>query len=106
MPGDPIDMKAFVYKRKFLQYLKAKIYGRRNQTNAFIYHWLVCVHSKIKFFLYLKHGEGEWMSKVVMGGQQHFAVVSVQIHARQQVQLGVHPVETSVGQIWQRVEKR
>lgn len=36
-----------------------------------------------------------------MGGQQDFPVVSVQIHTGQQVQLGVHPVKTPVGQVWE-----
>lgn len=48
---------------------------------------------------YLEDSERERVPQVVMGGQQHSAVVSVQIHAWQQVQLGVHPVETSVGQV-------
>lgn len=51
--------------------------------------------------LYLKHREGEGVSEVVMRGQQHFAVVSIQIHTGQQVQLGVHPVETPVRQVWE-----
>lgn len=41
-----------------------------------------------------------------MGGEQHFAVVSVQIHTWQQVQLGVHPVETPVRQIWQDADEK
>lgn len=40
-----------------------------------------------------------------MGGQQHFAVVSVQIHTGQQVQLGVHPVETPVGQVCEEIKR-
>lgn len=48
---------------------------------------------------YLEHSEGEGVSQVVMGGQQHFAVVSIQIHTGQQVQLRVHPVETPVRQV-------
>lgn len=48
---------------------------------------------------YLKDGEGKRVAQVVLGGQQHSAVVSVQVHAGQQVQLGVHPVETAVGQV-------
>lgn len=36
---------------------------------------------------YLKDGDSEGVSQVMMGGQQHFAVVSVQIHAGQQMQL-------------------
>lgn len=55
--------------------------------------------------MYLKHSEGEGVSQVVMGGQQHFAVVSVQVHTGQQVQLGVHPVQTSVGQVCEEIKK-
>lgn len=55
----------------------------------------------ISVLLYLEHGEGEGVSQVVVGGQQHFAVVSIQIHTGQQVQLGVHPVETPVRQVWE-----
>lgn len=36
---------------------------------------------------YLKDGDSEGVSQVMMGGQQHFAVVSIQIHAGQQMQL-------------------
>lgn len=54
---------------------------------------------------YLKHSEGKRVSQVVMGGQQHFAVVSVQIHAGQQVQLGVHPVQTPVGQVCEEIKR-
>lgn len=50
-------------------------------------------------FLYLEHGEGEGVSELLMGGQQHFAVVSIQIHAGQQVQFGIHPVQTPVRQV-------
>lgn len=60
----------------------------------------------MNFSLYLEHCEGEGVSKVGMGGEQHFAVVSIQIHTWQQVQLGVHPVETPVRQIWQDVGGR
>lgn len=58
-----------------------------------------CGFISISILLYLEHGEGEGVSQVVMGGQQHLAVVPVQIHAGQQVQLGVHPVETPVRQV-------
>lgn len=53
---------------------------------------------------YLEHSEGEGVSQVVMGGEQHFAVVSIQIHTGQQVQLWVHPVETPVRQVWEEEE--
>lgn len=49
---------------------------------------------------YLEDGEGKRVAQVVLGGQQHPAVVSIQVHAGQQVQLGVDPVEAAVGQVW------
>lgn len=53
--------------------------------------------------LYLKDSEGKGVAQVVMRGQQHFAVVTIEIHAGQQVQLGVHPIKSSVGQVWEHV---
>lgn len=35
--------------------------------------------------VYLEHGDSKRVSQVMMGRQQHFAVVSVQIHTGQQV---------------------
>lgn len=55
--------------------------------------------------LYLKDSEGKGMAQVVMRGEQHFAVVTIEIHAGQQVQLGVHPVKSSVGQVWEHAGK-
>lgn len=55
--------------------------------------------------LYLEHGDSERVSQVMMGRQQHFAVVSVQIHTGQQVQLWVDPVQPLVRQVWRRGRK-
>lgn len=60
-----------------------------------------CGSILISIILYLEHSESERVSQVVMRWQKHFAVVSIQIHTGQQVQLGVNPVETPVRQVWE-----
>lgn len=76
-------------------------YQHTEKFKALQYHWLDIYYGCIlnSILLYLEHSEGEGVSQVVMGGEQHFAVVSIQIHTGEQVQLGVHPVETPVRQV-------
>lgn len=84
----------------FSCFLKAKSDGRWGLS------WLnAAVRGSDHAVPYLKDGDSEGVSQVMMGGQQHFAVVSVQIHAGQQMQLWVDPVQTLVWQVWRRGRK-
>lgn len=48
----------------------------------------------------LKDSQGVGVSQRFGGRHVRPAVSSVQVHAGDQVQLGIHPVETPVGHIW------
>lgn len=47
----------------------------------------------------LKHSQGVGVSQRLGGRHERPPVSSVQVHAGDQVQLGIHPVETSVGYV-------
>lgn len=49
--------------------------------------------------LYLKDGEGEGMSQEVHRLKDPLPFVSVQVHAAEDVQLGVHPVQPAFDQV-------
>lgn len=48
----------------------------------------------------LEDGEGEGMSQDLGRLQNPLPVVSVQVHAAQDVQLGVNPVQPAFDQVW------
>lgn len=87
----------------FQKYILQKLLYAPDQSSG-ITAWSDSLHLNLNSqLLYLKDSEGKGVAQVVMRGQQHFAVVTIEIHAGQQVQLGVHPIKSSVGQVWEHV---
>lgn len=65
-----------VGKTKVVQYKLIRFYFRSKQIISNTFGWTDSV-ALTPMLLYLKHSEGERVCQVVMGGQQHFTVVSI-----------------------------